>query len=181
MIAALRRRRAGRIVAFGAALACTTVVGTGPAAADHSWVFEPTCGGGVSDAISFDESHDLVKIPDARQLLLRPPRTTPIKSYLLFPDLTTSGYDLYCVRVVVDIVHPDRSDLRVELTISNGGPYQVVYENGKPGQDLHLSVDRMWTEVGWVKLRITDLDPGDTGALVYWRAEGHFTSGPAAG
>jgi subtilisin-like proprotein convertase family protein len=127
--------------------------------------------------VAYDHSFDVEKIPDAEVSGLRV-RTTPISDRLDFPDgLTSIGYELYCIRVVVDIVHPDRSDLRVELRLPDAVGWRVVYENGKPGPDLHLSIDRAWSRPDWAKLRITDVDPVDEGALVYWRVEGHYRSG----
>lgn len=45
---------------------------------------------------------------------------------------------------------------------------------------LHLRTDRPWSHPDWAWLRITDLEPGGRGALVYWRVEGHYRQAPAA-
>jgi hypothetical protein len=178
MIAALRTRLAGRFAALATALACATVVAASPATAHpppSAWE-EYSCAGTNPDAVAYDESHDVVKIPDAQAQLLRPPITTPVSDSLDldFHDLPSLGYELYCIKVVADVVHPDRSDLQVEVRLPGEAAYRVVYGKGKPGPDLHLSTDRLWTQVGDVRLKITDLDRGGTGTLVYWRAEGYY-------
>jgi hypothetical protein len=170
---------ARRAAALAAALACTTALAASPAAAHPPPpIWEYTCGGTEGDAVAYDQSHDFQKIPDATETLVGV-QTSSVSDRLSFPDISPYGYKLYCVRIVADIVHPDRTDLRVDVLLPNATGWRVVYSKDKPGPDLHLRNDRPWSHPDWARLRITDLEPGGSGALVYWRAEGHYRRAPS--
>jgi hypothetical protein len=42
-----------------------------------------------------------------------------------------------------------------------------------PDADLHLTYHALATEAAYVKLRITDVTPGEVGYLHHWRVDAH--------
>jgi hypothetical protein len=104
---------------------------------------------------------------------VRIPLSTPVDRFLYIPE-ESGGWVLFCVDVTVDIVHPNRAELKVDLIEPDGTVRPLKAPGGMAGADLHRTYRRLVDSGGWFTLRVTDTVSGNGGYLDHWKLDGYY-------